>query len=94
MKLYFTKFKFTENLFSKSLNSFIEVNEDSITVSTVPYLTYSGVYKIIEVQENRLFGIFRYVTQFQFQIFYIDISKGGKKVDIFNDKKEGVILKQ
>lgn len=94
MVIYFTKFKFTENLFSKSLHSFIEVNEDFITVSTAPYLTYSGIYKIIEVQENKLFGLIRYVTQFQFQIFYIDISKGGKKVDIFNDKKEGIILKQ
>lgn len=94
MVLHFSKFKFTENLFSKSADSTVEITETSIIVSCFPYFTYNGVYNILEIQGNSFFGVVRYVTEYKFDTFYIDISKNGKKVDIFNSKREGIILKQ
>lgn len=94
MKLHFTKFKFTENLFSKAADTTIEISETNIKVFTFPYLEYNGTYKIIDVQGNKLFGLIRYVTEYNFDTFFIDISKGGTKVDIFNSKREGIIVKR
>ncbi len=94
MKQYFNKFKFTENLFFKSHNSSVEFGETSITILILPYFVYCGSYEIVDVLYNEAFGMTRYVTKFQLQRFYIDIHKGGNKISIFNDNKEGLILKR
>lgn len=84
MKLSFNKFKFAHQLFSKKLDSYIEIGEAIIRIS-VPYLTYCGQYKILGVQSNNPLGVIRYITEFEHQLFYIDIMKNGKKVVVFNE---------
>jgi|GEM_PF-6338109 len=94
MKLYFNKFKLTESLFSRRLETSIEEIDNKIIVNVFPHLAFCGEYIILEIKENKTFGMLRYITQFKNQIFYIDIAKAGKKVSIYNDRKEGVILKK
>lgn len=92
MKLFFSRFKYTENLFSKRLDTSIEILDDEITLNVFPHLAYCGKYSVLEVK--KIFNMLRYITEFKGQIFYIDIFKGGVKVSVFNDRKEGVILKR
>jgi len=91
MKLSFNKFKFAHHLFSKNLDTYVEIGETTIRVSVYPYLIFCGEYKILDIQGNKLFGLLRYVTEFKHQLFYIDIMKNGKKVVIFNEINESAI---
>ena len=93
MKYHFSKFKFTNGIFYKSIQSAsIEQFADRFEINVFPYFNYCGTYYIESIGKDAL-GRIVYITSSQTGEYYISISSDKKKVRIFKSDKTGIILK-
>ena len=109
---YLRKYKFTNNLFYKSLiNGEYTISDNKLTVSTNPNLGFSGEYFIHGVIKKdadrtifRLSQISIDETNFDYMSVgtnpnvnsfknFLSISHDFKKIMIFDDNVQGIILK-
>lgn len=96
-KLYFTKYKLTEEMFYKSNDCYMIINSETIIVSCFPIFEFSGTYYIKKTLNNNTFNIIRFIVFYDDPEtgfpFTIDIEKGGKKVSVYQDNLVGIIFK-
>ena len=104
-QLVFSKIKTTEGFLFKRERNRVSVEGNIITISSLPYLFFSGRYFIHSVEkENRVCTIFKVVKaddqedepnfdKLLFDEWHIYITKSGNKVMLYNNSREGVILK-
>lgn len=96
-KLYFKKYKLTEEMFYKSNDCYITINSETIIVSCFPIFEFSGTYYIKKTLNNNTFNIIRFIVFYDDPEtgfpFTIDIEKGGKKVSVYQDNLVGIIFK-
>ncbi len=94
---YFTRYKYTTQVFYKSLKSPARVNvyNEFINVVIVGFFDYTDVYHIhketIEQSKNRVIFL---VTKggYHTNDFY-NIVMGSGRIQIYNNAKEGIFLK-
>lgn len=94
-ELTFSKQKYTDGLIYKSSPSTVSINDDFIEVNVFPNIIYSGKYRIKEKLVNKNYNIIRYLTtNSNGNEFIIDCENNNKIIKIFNNNKEGIILKR
>ena len=107
MKYFFSKAKFTFQLFYKNIDfGTIDVYSNLFHVTILPYISYSGYYYkesiVFENNEKTIHRtLFSHVINknidleniYEHNEFFIEIFKNGSKIIIFQSKKEQLILK-
>lgn len=105
MKYYYSKSKFSNQLFYKSIQlATLEHTSGIFQISIIPYFYYSGKYHIHSVvlkDSNRtLFltmksdeDVVDFDMMFGNNEFFISISHDGRKAMVFDSNKDGIILK-
>lgn len=108
MKVNFRKYKFTNQIFTKSIDSAeIEKFDDHFEVKIMPYFTYSGKYYIESIiQKDKLQTVYRVMkrdfndnSEIDFDYlnpyneYFISLRFDGCKVSIFKQDLDGIILK-
>lgn len=105
MKYYYSKSKFSSQLFYKDIQlAILEHTSGLFQVSIIPYLSYGGKYHIhsvVKKDRNRTIYLtmrsdedevdFDYL--FESNKFYVSLSHDGRKAMIFDEEKYGIILK-
>jgi len=105
MKYHYSKSKFSNQLFFKSIQlATLEHTSGIFQVSVIPYFQYSGKYHIHSVvQKDSKRTLF--LTQksqgsevdfdelSEYNKFFISLSHDGKKAMVFTDDANGIILK-
>lgn len=107
MKYFFSRYKFTSQLFYKKIDkATVKVFTDCFQVQVLPFYTYSGNYfkHSIFFQDNNK-TIYRtiYVDSKTIEIdleninlyneYFVGIYSSGKKVTIFKSSLDGIIFK-
>lgn len=90
----FSKIKPTEGLLFKRQNNRLEMTDDTLKISTFPFFVFSGDYDIIGVVQNSEVAIVYHIINNELpEDRFIYISKVNNRVMVYNNRKEGVILK-
>lgn len=105
MTYHFSKYKFSVGLFYKRIElATIKHTSGIFEVSILPYFQYSGKYHIHSVAQkdnNRTLFLTMQSDDMEpnfdlmnpYNEFYISISHDGRKAMIFDQKMDGIILK-
>tara|TARA_B100000508_G_scaffold17413_1_gene11758 strand:+ start:1790 stop:2134 length:345 start_codon:yes stop_codon:yes gene_type:complete len=104
-QLVFNKIKTTDGFLFKREKNRVTIEGNSITISSLPFLFFSGKYFIHSVEkDNRVCTVFKAVKadnkeiepnfdKLLFDEWHIYITKSGNKVMLYNNSREGIILK-
>jgi hypothetical protein len=105
MKYHYSKSKFSNQLFFKSIQlATLEHTSGIFQISVVPYFHYSGKYHIHSVvQKDKKRTLFLTMKSQENKVnfdelnpynkFFVSLSHDGKKAMIFTDDANGIILK-
>lgn len=105
MKLFFSKFKFSNGLFYKKIDhAEVDVLKDGFDVSISPYFSYSGKYHITSVyrrESNRVtYVAIRVINEeetdpsmYVGEEYFISVYNDKRKIIIFDRGLNGIILK-
>lgn len=106
MRYFFKKYKFTTDIFYKTIDHAIVEHKDNIfMVEIMPFFNYGGKYYIESVSkkdnERTIYSTKKsHGEKFDSENFeyleqhFISLSHDGSKVMIFNNNGEGIIIKE
>lgn len=95
-EVYFSKIKSTDQIFFTKSDNRVVITDDYIDISTLPYFAYSGRYRVLNIDKSNNAQIILNTEKEPcggLSFWTIYISKTRKRVMLYNDRKEGIILK-
>lgn len=104
-QLVFKKIKTTSGFLFKPQQNKVTFTDNSIDVSTFPFFIFSGKYFIHSIEkENNVYTVYKVMKALDnelepnfdnlfFDEWHIYVAKTGRKIMLYNDSKEGIILK-
>ncbi|SNB29775.1 hypothetical protein NO004_530027 [Flavobacterium psychrophilum] len=95
MKIYFKKYKYTHQIFYSSLSgASVEITTGTVILDMPLFPKLNGTYFIEgEVRKTESKTTYQVYRLGHSDVFFIDIHQDNKKISIYNEKLEGIILK-
>jgi hypothetical protein len=97
-QINFSKIKNTNQfLFRKSIGLNAIIDNNIIQLFTYPFIVYNGNYLINHiVKENFIYTVYNVTKEksYDYEKWYIYISKSKHKLMLYNERNEGIIMKR